>query len=181
MQKIILVDRGNNEIGSEEKIKAHKEGLLHRAFSIFVFNSKRELLLQQRSKNKYHSGGLWSNTVCSHPRVGESYEQAIHRRMIEEVGFDCELRKVTDFIYRAELENGLIENEHDTIFIGEYNGIIKPNPEEVMDYKWISLSDLKKDIENNPNNYSPWLKIALNKTIFFKKYETKDSNNLNSC
>ena len=181
MQKVILVDRNNKEIGTEEKIKTHKEGLLHRAFSIFVFNSKGELLLQQRSKNKYHSSGLWSNTVCSHPRVGESYDQAIHRRMKEEVGFDCELKKVSDFIYRAELENDLIENEHDTIFIGQYNGIIKPNPEEVMSYKWISLSNLKKDIKNHPSNYSSWLKVILNKINFSKEYETKNSNNLGNC
>jgi len=169
MQKVILVDKYNKEIGSEEKIKAHKEGFLHRAFSIFIFNSKGDLLLQQRSKNKYHSGGLWSNTVCSHPRIGESYDQAIHRRMIEEVGFDCELRKITSFVYRADLEGGLVENEHDTIFIGEYNGIINPNPEEVMDYKWVSLAVLKKDLKRNPKKYSSWLKIALNKINFFKK------------
>ena len=180
MQKVILVDKNNKEIGSEEKIKAHEEGLLHRAFSIFVFNSKRELLLQQRSKNKYHSGGLWSNTVCSHPKIGESYDQAIHRRIKEEVGFDCELKKVSEFIYRAELENGLVENEHDTIFIGEYNGTIKPSPEEVMDYRWVSLSDLKKDIKNNPDKYSSWFKIILSKTNFFQRYETKNSNNFNS-
>ena len=181
MQKIILVDKNNKEIGSEEKIKTHKEGLLHRAFSIFVFNAKGELLLQQRSKNKYHSGGLWSNTVCSHPRVGENYDQAIHRRMKEEVGFDCELKKVSSFIYRAELEGGLVENEHDTIFIGKYNGIIKPNPKEVMAYKWISLSKLKKDIKKNPKNYSSWLGIALDNINFFKEYEAKNSNNLGSC
>ena len=165
MQKVILVNSNNKEIGSEEKIKAHKEGLLHRAFSIFVFNSKGELLLQQRSKSKYHSGGLWSNTVCSHPRIGESYGLAIHRRMIEEMGFDCELEKVSEFIYRTELENGLIENEHDTIFIGEYNNEVVPNSEEVMNYKWISLPLLKEDIKKSPNNYSSWLKIVLSKNL----------------
>ena len=165
MEKIILVNKDNKEVGMEEKIKAHKEGLLHRAFSIFVFNSKGELLLQQRSKSKYHSGGLWSNTVCSHPRVGESYELAIHRRVIEEMGFDCELKKVLEFIYRVDLENGLIENEHDTIFVGEYNGRVAPNLEEVMNYKWISLSLLRKDIKKNPSNYSSWLGIVLNKNL----------------
>ena len=169
MQKVILVNRNNRKIGSEEKIKAHKEGLLHRAFSIFIFNAKGELLLQQRSKNKYHSGCLWSNTVCSHPMIGESYNQAIHRRMREEVGFDCKLKRITSFIYRAELEAGLVENEHDTIFIGEYNGIIKPNPEEVMDHRWVSLSVLKKAIKESPKKYSSWLKIALDKINFFKK------------
>ena len=167
MQKVILVDRNNKEIGSAEKIRAHKEGLLHRAFSIFVFNSKGELLLQQRSKEKYHSAGLWSNTVCSHPRVGESYEQAIHRRMKEEMGFDCPLKKLLSFVYKTDLENGLVENEYDTIFTGEYNNKIEPNPKEVMNYKWISLVDLKKDIQDYPEHYSSWLGIILNKIKAF--------------
>ncbi len=168
MNKLILVDKNNRKIGVEEKIKTHKKGLLHRAFSIFVFNSNGELLLQKRAKSKYHSGGLWSNTVCSHPRNGENYQQAIHRRLKEEMGFDCNLEKITDIIYKSKLKNGLIENEYDRILRGEYNGDIEPNPEEVMDYKWISLEELKKDINNNPDKYTSWFKIILNKLNYFQ-------------
>ncbi|MBW2999926.1 isopentenyl-diphosphate Delta-isomerase [Candidatus Woesearchaeota archaeon] len=162
-QKVILVDKNNRKIGVEEKIKAHKEGKLHRAFSIFVFNSKGELLLQQRAKTKYHSEGLWSNTVCSHPKPNETYHQAIHRRLKEEMGFDCKLKKLFCFIYNTGFQNGLIENEYDCVFIGKFDGKPKPNPKEIMDYKWIPVKELKKDIIKNPNKYSVWLKIALNR------------------
>lgn len=180
MKKVVLVDQNNKEIGTEEKIKAHKEGLLHRAFSVFIFNSKGEMLLQRRSTGKYHSGGLWSNAVCSHPRVGEDYEKAIHRRTKEEMGFDCNMKKVADFTYKAELDNGLIENEHDTVFVGEYNGDVAPNPDEAMDYKWASLEEIKEDVVRNPNNYSPWFKIALSKINYFKNYERANINNFRS-
>ncbi len=169
MQKIILVNKENKEIGFEEKLRVHQKGLLHRAFSIFVFNDQKELLLQQRSKNKYHSGGLWSNTVCSHPRMGESYQEATHRRLKEEMGFDCPLERVGSFIYRVEFKDGLIEHEHDTIFVGSYNRIVKPNPDEVMDYCWKKINIIKKDIQNNPDIYSFWFKVALKKINYFKK------------
>ncbi len=162
-QYVILVDKNNKKIGIEEKIKAHKEGKLHRAFSIFVFNSKGELLLQQRAKTKYHSGGLWSNTVCSHPKPNETYKQAIHRRLKEEMGFDCELKKEFCFIYKAKLDNDLIEYEYDCVFVGIFDKDPIPNPEEVMDYKWVSLIDLYKDIEKHPEKYTEWFKIALKK------------------
>lgn len=165
---IVLVNKTNRRIGIEEKIKVHREGKLHRAFSIFVFNSKKELLIQQRAKTKYHSGGLWSNTVCGHPRPGERYLQAAHRRLYEEMGFDCELRKTFCFLYEAVLNRGLIENEYDCVFIGRFDGKKNPNPEEIMNTCWISLADLRKDIEKHPEKYSAWLKIALNKI--------KDSN-----
>ncbi len=161
MEKVIIVDKNNKRIGVEEKIKAHKEGKLHRAFSIFIFNSREELLMQQRAKTKYHSGGLWSNTVCSHPRPNETYLQATHRRLKEEMGFDCKLKKLFCFIYKTNLDNGLIENEYDCVFIGKFDGRPKPNPKEVMDYDWIPLKRLKLDIIKNPNNYTIWLKIAL--------------------
>ncbi len=172
MEKVILVDENNNEIGEEEKIKAHKEGKLHRAFSIFVFNSKRKLLLQQRAKTKYHSGGFWSNTVCGHPRPNENYQQATHRRLKEEMGFDCELEKLFCFIYKTDFKNGLIENEYGCVFIGKFDGNPIPDPEEAIDYKWISLEDLKKDIEKNPEKYTEWLKIIL-KRIKLSKIERK--------
>ncbi len=160
---VILVDENNREIGVEEKLKAHEKGILHRAFSIFVFNSKKELLIQQRAKEKYHCPEIWANTCCSHPRPNETYEQAIHRRLKEEMGFDCELKKSFCFIYRAKFPNGLIENEYDCVFMGESDAIPNPNLKEVMDYKWISLEDLEKDIKQNPSKYSIWFKIALNK------------------
>jgi len=162
-QKVVLVDKNNRKIGVAEKIKAHQEGILHRAFSIFVFNPKGELLIQQRAKTKYHSGGLWSNTVCSHPRPGETYQQAIHRRLIEEMGFDCKLKKSFCFIYKTDFQNHLIENEYDCVFIGEYTEEPKPNKEEIMDYKWVTTKELVQDIKANPDNYSVWLKIALEK------------------
>ncbi len=162
-EKVILVDENNRKIGEEEKIKAHKEGKLHRAFSIFVFNSKDELLLQKRAKAKYHSGGLWSNTCCSHPRPGESDYDAANRRLIEEMGFSCKLKRLFCFTYKTEFDNGLIEHEYDCVFIGKINESqkISPNPIEVKDYKWISMKELKKDIKENPGNYSYWLKVAL--------------------
>lgn len=162
-EEVILVDKNNRKIGIEEKIKAHKEGKLHRAFSIFVFNSKGELLLQQRAKSKYHSGGLWTNTVCSYPRPNETYSQAIHRRLKEEMGFDCKLKKLFCFIYNTGFKSGLIENEYDCVFIGKFGGIPKPNYVEVMGYKWITMKKLKKDIKEHPKKYSVWLRIALNK------------------
>lgn len=162
-QFVVLVDKNNRKIGIEEKIKAHRNGRLHRAFSIFVFNSEGELLLQQRVESKYHSGGLWSNTVCSHPRPGESYLHAARRRLREEMGFDCELKKLFCFTYKVNFGNGLIENEYDGVFIGKFDGEPKPNPKEVMDYKWVKIKDLKEDVTKNSEKYSVWLKIILNR------------------
>jgi isopentenyl-diphosphate Delta-isomerase len=160
---VVLVDNHNKKLGVEEKMKAHIDGKLHRAFSIFVFNSKQELLIQQRAKEKYHCPMIWANTVCSHPRPKESYEKAIHRRLIEEMGFDCVLKKKFCFIYKVKFDNGLTENEYDCIFIGKYDDSPKPNPSEVMDFRWISLNDLKKDIEKYQKKYAEWFKIALRK------------------
>lgn len=162
-QYVILVDENNNEIGICEKLKAHREALLHRAFSIFVFNSKGELLLQQRAKEKYHCGSLWTNTVCSHPKPNEDLKLAVHRRLVEEMGFDCKLKEVFGFIYKAEFDNGLTEYEYDFVFIGKYNEEPFPNKDEVMNYKWISLDELKEDVKKNPNKYTPWIKLILEK------------------
>ncbi len=158
---IILVDRHDKKIGTEEKMKVHKEGKLHRAFSIFVFNSKGELLLQKRAKSKYHSGGLWTNTCCSHPRQGESLEEAAHRRLKEEMGFDCRLKEIFSFTHKAKFANGLIENEFDHVFLGKFDGKPKSNPKEVEDWKWVSIDKLKKDISREPGKYAVWFKIAL--------------------
>ncbi len=162
-EQVVLVDKNNRRIGVEEKIKAHRDGKLHRAFSIFIFNSKGELLIHQRAKNKYHSEELWSNTVCSHPRPNETYNQAVHRRLKEEMGFDCKIKKAFCFIYNTGFRNGLIENEYDCVLIGKFDGEPKPNPKEVMSHKLVSIGELKKDIAKHPNKYSVWLKIALKK------------------
>lgn len=161
MEKVILVDTNDKPIGTMEKMEAHEKGLLHRAFSIFVFNQKKELLIHQRAFEKYHSGGLWTNTCCSHPRENETTEAAAHRRLVEEMGFDCSLEKRFDFIYKATLDKGLTEHEFDHVFIGEYEAEIIPNPNEVAAWKYIALDKLYKDVAENPEHYTAWFKIAL--------------------
>ena len=169
MNKIVLVDKKNRKLGEMEKLEAHKRGLLHRAFSIFIYNSKGELLIQQRPKEKYHSGGLWSNTVCSHPKPGERYLVAARRRLKEEMGFDCKLEKKDVLIYKKEFDNGLTENEFDTIFVGKFDGIPKPNIKEVADWKWISINDLKNDLSKNPQKYTYWFGEII-KNVSFRAY-----------
>lgn len=159
LEYVILVDVNDQEIGTMEKQEAHEKGLLHRAFSVFVFNEKKELLLQQRALTKYHSAGLWTNTCCSHPRVGETIEQAAHRRLMEEMGFDCELSTKSSFIYKASFENGLTEHEFDHILVGVFNGEINFNPTEVKNFKWITLDELASDLRQNNQNYTAWFKI----------------------
>ena len=156
---VVLVDQNDQKLGLMEKQQAHIAGLLHRAFSVLVFNSKGELMIQQRAASKYHSPTLWTNTCCSHPRDNETYEQAAHRRLEEEMGFDCELEYKFNFIYKAHLENDLIEHELDHVFIGTFDNEPKLNPDEVMAYRWVELDDLKKDMEKNPQNYTAWFKI----------------------
>ncbi len=159
LEYVILVDENDQEIGTMEKQEAHEKGLLHRAFSVFVFNENKELLLQQRALTKYHSAGLWTNTCCSHPRVGETIENAAHRRLMEEMGFDCELSTKTSFIYKAAFENGLTEHELDHILVGNFNGEINFNPTEVKNFKWIALEELQVDLLQNNQNYTAWFKI----------------------
>ncbi len=168
MEKIILVDEKDNEIGTGEKLKVHQDGKLHRAFSIFVFNSKGELLLQKRSKSKYHTASLWANTCCSHLRPNQDLEKEAKRRLIEEMGINCDLKEVFSFIYKATVGE-LIEYEFDHIFVGRFDGNPKPNKDEVEDWKWIDVDELKKDIDKNPEKYVPWLKIALEKYLALKK------------
>ncbi|TEB15639.1 Isopentenyl-diphosphate Delta-isomerase [Pelotomaculum sp. FP] len=162
---VILVDENDNSVGIAEKIDAHKNPKLHRAFSIFIFNSKGKLLIQQRAENKYHCPGMWANTCCSHPRPGESLEKAAHRRLQEEMGFDTEMVKSFAFIYKAQFDNGLTEEEYDHIFVGKWDGTPKINLTEVADYKWISEDILREDIKKNPAIYTPWFKIALGKLL----------------
>lgn len=165
MEFVVLVDKDDNQLGLMEKMEAHEKGLLHRAFSVFLFNSKGEMLLQQRAISKYHSGGLWTNTCCSHPRDGEKTIDAAHRRLEEEMGFDCDIEKAFHFIYKSELDNDLTEHELDHVFMGEYEGEIKPNPDEVESYKYISIPDLVKDVEENPADYTEWFKICLEEVL----------------
>lgn len=164
-EELILVDKKDIEIGIAEKMEVHRKGKLHRAFSIIIFNSKGEMLIQQRAKTKYHSGGLWANACCSHPLKGENTEKAAHRRLKEEMGFDCRLKEVTSFIYKVEFDNGLTENEFDHIFVGFYNGGIKPNRNEVDDFRFSDTDELKKDIKLHPEKYTPWFRIIIEKNI----------------
>lgn len=161
--EINIVDIEGNRIGSIGKLDAHEKGTLHEAFSIFVFDNDNRLLLQKRNSAKYHSGGLWTNTCCSHPKVDEKLEAAIHRRLQEEMGFDCELKEVFSFTYRTErFTNNLIENEFDHVFIGHVDSVtIKSDPNEVTSHKWITLEDLKNDISISPDKYTEWLKIIM--------------------
>lgn len=163
-EQIILVDTNDVQISAMGKLETHKKGLLHRAFSIIVKNYKSEVMLQKRAVGKYHSGGLWTNTCCGHPRAGEELSQAVHRRLKEEMGFDCELTEMLAFTYQADLDNGLKENEFLHVFVGEYNDAPVLNPDEADDWKWITTSELKKDVAKNPNSYTHWFKIVLEKT-----------------
>ena len=160
IEKVILVDENDNQVGVMPKLEAHQKGLLHRAFSIFIFNSKYELLLQKRASSKYHSGGLWTNTCCSHPREGEDILDAANRRLIEEMGIETSLRKVHEFIYKAELDNDLTEYEFDHVFYGVYNEEPIINKDEADDFKWIDMDSLNEDIKTNGDNYTIWFKIA---------------------
>lgn len=160
MEEVILVNKKDEVVGKEEKMRTHLEGKLHRAFSILLFNKKGEILIQKRAKSKYHSGGLWSNTCCSHPRPNEELMKAAKRRLKEEMGISCNLKKIFNFIYKVKLGD-LTEYEFDHVFFGEFNGKPKPSKKEVADWKWIKLSDLEVDLKKNPQKYTPWFKIIL--------------------
>lgn len=155
-EHVILVDSNNRELGTMEKMEVHEKGLLHRAFSIFIFNSVGEMLVHRRAEEKYHCGGMWTNAVCSHPRPGESQSQALRRKMQQEMGFSTEVKKAFDFTYKAELSNGLIEHEYDEVFYGIYDGELAPNPMEVQDFRYVSISELSKSLRDNPEQFTPW-------------------------
>ena len=157
---VILVDKNDNQVGLMPKLEAHQKGVLHRAFSIFIFNNKYELLLQKRAYSKYHSGGLWTNTCCSHPRENEDILDAANRRLIEEMGIETSLRKVYEFTYKAELDNDLIEHEFDHVFYGVYNEDPSINTDEAEGFKWIDMDSLNEDIKTNGHIYTVWFKIA---------------------
>lgn len=160
-EEVVLVNDIDEVIGVAEKLAAHLSGDLHRAFSIFVFNSAGQMLLQKRAASKYHSKGLWSNTCCGHPRLGESTQEASRRRLYEEMGFRCEVRKVFAFTYYAELDGGLFEHEYDHVFVGHFDGSPTPNQDEVGDWKWVDLSALRLDIQQNPEQFTYWFKVSL--------------------
>ncbi|OWY24687.1 isopentenyl-diphosphate Delta-isomerase [Sphingobacteriales bacterium UPWRP_1] len=160
---VVLVNKKGKVLGTEEKMAAHQKGLLHKAFSVFIFNSNGQMLLQQRAFTKYHFGGLWSNSCCSHPRLNEPEEDAAHRRLQEELGFDTPLKEVFRFIYRAQDEaTQLIEHELDAVFVGIYDGdTTQFNPDEVNAVRWISIPELFKELNDNPQQFTYWFKTAL--------------------
>jgi len=160
MEQVVLVDKNDKSIGTMEKMEAHEKGILHRAFSVFVFNEKKELMLQQRALSKYHSPGLWTNTCCSHPRQGEETIDAAHRRMEEEMGFDCEFKEAFDFIYKSNVGQGLIEHELDHVFIGTSSKQPEINPEEVHDWKYLSMDIIRTEMDETPEKYTVWFRIA---------------------
>jgi len=165
-EQVILVNENNEQIGTMPKMEAHEKALLHRAFSVFIANDNGDIMLQQRAASKYHSPLLWTNTCCSHQRVGESNIEAGKRRLQEEMGFQTELKELFSFIYKAPFDNGLTEHEYDHVILGTYNAEPNINKDEVEAWKWMSPEAVKEDISNNPNAYTAWFKI-----IFDKFYE----------
>jgi isopentenyl-diphosphate delta-isomerase len=164
-ERVVLVDEADRELGTEGKMAAHRGGKLHRALSVFVFDRNGAVLLQRRAASKYHSAGLWSNSCCSHPRPGEAPSAAARRRLLEEMGFDCPLQPVGTVIYRRELPGGLIEHELDHLFVGRFDGVPSPSPDEVAEWKWAQVDDIVADLAANPGRYSAWFDLALEKVL----------------
>ena len=160
MEEVILVTEQDVPVGRMEKMEAHRKGALHRAFSVFILNERNEMLLQQRTVTKYHSGGLWTNACCSHPRPGEETETAANRRLHEELGFTTSVMKIFDFHYNAAFNNGLTEHEFDHVYIGTYSGTIHPNPSEVQDYCYKKMDEIAATIQSHPHKYTAWFCIA---------------------
>jgi len=158
---VILVDEQDNPLGVMEKMEAHQKALLHRAFSVFIFNNAGDLLLQQRAAGKYHSAGLWTNTCCSHPQPGEMVEEAALRRLEEEMGFSTPLEKAFAFLYKTGFDNGLTEHEYDHVFTGTYEGGIHPDPDEVSAYRYVPMDELLERVQRAPGEFTEWFKIAL--------------------
>lgn len=170
-ERVVLVDTNDQPLGLMPKMEAHEKGVLHRAFSVFILNDAGELMLQQRALHKYHSPGLWTNTCCSHQRNGESNITAGKRRLQEEMGFVAELHELTSFIYKAPFNNGLTEHELDHIMIGHFNGTPEINPEEVANWKWMYVDDVRDDIQKHPENYTVWFIIIFDQ--FFEQIKLK--------
>jgi isopentenyl-diphosphate delta-isomerase len=165
MEQVVLVNEHDEELGLMEKMEAHEKALLHRAFSVFIFNQSGELLLQQRALDKYHSGGLWTNTCCSHPRPNESVADAASRRLREEMGFDVPLEKVFDFIYQASFDNGLTEHEFDHVFVGYHDGPMQVNPAEVNDYVYRSMESIQHSLTMHDGLFTAWFEIIFPKMM----------------
>ena len=165
MEQLILVNELDEMVGTMEKMEAHQKAMLHRAFSIFIFNSKGEMLLQQRAEEKYHCGGLWTNTCCSHPRPEEDTAAAAKRRLQEELGFTTPIKKAFDFVYTAPFSNGLTEYEFDHVFFGEYEGDLRPNPKEVAAVRYLSVNTIQSMMEEKPAQFTPWFHIAFPKMM----------------
>lgn len=163
LPQVILVTENDEEIGIMEKMEAHEKALLHRAFSVFIFNSKGEMLLQQRALSKYHSGGLWTNACCSHPQPGEKTTEAANRRLKEEMGFQTKLTKLFDFVYKADFDNGLTEYEFDHVFAGEYEGPIEVDKNEVNDFCYKNINDVRDSLVSHPQKYTAWFHLAFPK------------------
>lgn len=162
-EQVILVTPGDVPVGTADKTGAHERGLLHRAFSVFVFDPNGEWLLQRRAAGKYHSGGLWSNTCCSHPRPGEAIEDAAHRRLREEMGFDCPLEPAFSFLYRAPLDGGMIEHELDHVFVGVHSGNPDPDPAEVGAWRWATGDTIRRELARAPHTFTYWFALAFEK------------------
>lgn len=162
---VILVDENDVPVGTMEKMEAHQKALLHRAFSIFIFNTHGEMLLHKRAENKYHSAGLWSNACCSHPQPGEDSLAAAEKRLEQEMGISSKLVKAFDFIYKAPFDNGLTEHEYDHVFVGVYDGEITADKEEVSDYYYAPAEKIKNAIASQPEAYTTWFKIAFPKVM----------------
>lgn len=163
--EVVLVDERDGERGTMGKLQAHEEGELHRALSVLVFNSDGHMLLQKRADGKYHSPGKWSNACCTHPLPGEGVEEAAHRRLQEELGFDCELQEVGQVVYRADVGGGLTEHEFDHILLGQFDGEPDLDPQEVAEVRWAPLKDIERDVLENPEDYTPWFRMIFAQLI----------------
>ena len=164
-EQVILVNQNDQAVNYMDKAEAHKKGALHRAISVFIFNEKGEMLIQRRALTKYHTPGIWSNTACSHPRSNEIVKRAAERRLKEEMGIYCDLYFAFSFLYKADFDNGLIENELDHVYIGFSDQTPKPNPLEVAEYRFINSSDLTEEIKENPHKFTPWFKICVERVL----------------
>lgn len=179
-QEVILVTEEDEPIGTMEKMQAHRQGVLHRAFSIFIFDSKGRMLLQQRAAGKYHGANLWSNTCCSHPFPGEDTGSAASRRLQEELGFGTSLKQIFNFTYRANVENNLIEHEFDHVFTGEWSGPVAVNKSEVQDFCYLSFTELKKAIQEHPGKFTSWFKLIFPRLADWWQQEYKEPVMMNS-
>ncbi len=175
LTEVILVDVNDRQTGTMKKMEAHEKGVLHRAFSVFIFNTKGEMLLQQRAVTKYHCGGLWTNACCSHPYPNEETIKAAQRRLKEELGFDTPIEKVFDFVYKADFDNGLTEHEFDHVFVGEYEGNVNLNKQEVMDICYKDVREICQNLQSHPQKYTPWFHLAFPKieNFWMKRYKNE--------